>query len=517
MSQLIECIPNFSEARRPEVVEAIVAAAASVSDVTILDRSSDTDHNRTVLTFAGTPAGVEEAAFRAIARAAELIDLNQHTGEHPRIGATDVVPFVPLSGVTMEECVALAERLAERVANQLGIPVYLYEAAARRPERANLEVIRRGQYEGLKTEIETDPNRAPDYGPAKLGPAGATVIGARAPLVAFNVYLTTGDVAVAKAIAKAVRQSSGGFRFVKAAGFLVEGRAQVSMNLTDYRQTPIARVVETIRREAARYGVGIQHSELVGLIPQEALVDAAVWYTQLDQFKPDQVLETRLFAAQRPQTSDDGRLTVSDEKSFLDNLAAATPAPGGGCAAAYAGAMGAGLVAMMAGLTAGRKKYADFDEQARAILAEAETLRADLTTAIAEDAAAFEAVMAAFKLPKDSETQAALRQDEIEKATLHAARVPLKVAGMAARVLELAAQIVAAGNLNAISDGASGAAMARAALTAAGYNVRININSLVNRTAGESLLAELESLEGRANGAEGQIRQSLEMRGGIAA
>lgn len=517
MTQLIECIPNFSEARRPEVVEAIVAAAASVPDVTILDQSSDTDHNRTVLTFAGSPAGVEEAAFRAIAKAAEWIDLNQHSGEHPRIGATDVVPFVPLSGVTMEECVALANRLAERVANQLSIPVYLYEAAARRPERANLEVIRRGQYEGLKTEIETNPDRAPDYGPAKLGPAGATVIGARAPLVAFNVYLTTEDVAIAKAIAKAMRQSSGGFRFVKAAGFLVEGRAQVSMNLTDYRQTPIARVVEAIRREAARYGVGIHHSELVGLIPQEALVDAAVWYTQLDGFKPDQVLETRLFAAERPQTVDNGRLTVSDEKSFLDNLAAATPAPGGGCAAAYAGAMGAGLVAMMAGLTLGKKKYAEAQAQAESIRAEAEALRASLTAAVAEDAAAFDAVMAAFKLPKDSETQAKLRQDEIEKATLQAARVPLKVAGMAARVIELAAQIVAVGNLNAISDGASGAAMARAALTAAGYNVRININSLQDKAAAASLLEELEALEARAKAAEGQIRLSLETRGGIAA
>jgi glutamate formiminotransferase / formiminotetrahydrofolate cyclodeaminase len=210
MNQLVECIPNFSEARRPEIVDAIVAAAASVAEISILDRSSDTDHNRTVLTLAGTPAGIEEAAFRAIAKAAELIDLNAHTGEHPRIGATDVVPFVPLSDVTMEECVAIAKRLGERVARELNIPIYLYEAAARRPERTNLENIRRGQFEGLKTDIETNPEREPDFGPAKLGPAGATVIGARAPLIAFNVYLTTEDVAIAKAIAKAMRQSSGG-------------------------------------------------------------------------------------------------------------------------------------------------------------------------------------------------------------------------------------------------------------------------------------------------------------------
>lgn len=512
MPQLIECIPNFSEGRRPEVIEQIVAAAASVAEVTILDRSSDPDHNRTVLTFVGPPAAVEEAAFRAIARAAALIDMNQHTGEHPRIGATDVVPFVPLSGVTMEDCISLANRLAERVANELGIPVYLYEAAARRPERVNLENIRRGQYEGLKAEIETNPERAPDYGPARLGPAGATVIGARAPLVAFNVYLTTEDVNIAKAIARAVRQSSGGFRFVKAAGFLVEGRAQVSMNLTDYRQTPLARVVETIRREAARYGVGIHHSELVGLIPQEALIDAAVWYMQLDGFQPGQVLETRLFQAQTAQTA-----PSTPTSTFLNDLAAATPAPGGGCAAAYAGAMGAALVSMMAGLTLGKKKYAEVQEQAEAIRAEAESLRAALTAAVQADSDAFEAVMAALKLPKDSETQARLREAEIQRATLQATRVPLQVAQMAARLIELATQIVEIGNLNAISDGASGAAMARAALTAAGYNVRINLKSLTDTTTAEALRAELRQAEARAETAEAHLRHLLETRGGITA
>lgn len=500
MPQIIECIPNFSEARRPQVVEQIVAAAASVAEISILDRSSDTDHNRTVLTFAGTPAGVEEAAFRAIAKAAELIDMNVHTGEHPRMGATDVCPFVPISGVTMDDCVAIAKRLGERVARELNIPVYLYEAAAQRPERTNLENIRRGQYEGIKAEIETNPARLPDFGPAKLGSAGATVIGARAPLVAYNVYLTTDDVAIAKTIAKAMRQSSGGFRFVKAAGFLVDGRAQVSMNLTDYRQTPLARVVETIRREAARYGVAIHHTELVGLIPQEALTNAAIWYTQLDQFTPEQVLETRLYAAQKPQPN------------FLDELAAATPAPGGGSAAAYAGAMGAGLVTMVAGLTLGKKKYAEVEGQMQAILAEAESLRAELTAGVAEDAAAFEAVMAAFKLPKEI----AARSAEIEKATLQAARVPLQAAVKAVRVMELAAQAAASGNLNAISDGASGAAMARAALTAAGTNVRINVNSLAEKALGNSLLVELKALETRATEIEAEIHQTLETRGGFA-
>ena len=328
MTQLVECIPNFSEARRPEVVDEIADAITSVEGARLLDRSSDLDHNRTVLTFAGPPEAVEEAAFRAIKTASELIDLDQHTGEHPRIGATDVVPFVPLSGVTMEDCVSMARRLGERVGRELQIPVYLYENAATRPDRANLENIRRGQYEGLKSEIETDPSRKPDYGPARLGTAGATVIGARNPLIAFNVYLTTAEVEVAKKIAKAIRQSSGGMRYVKALGLLVEGRAQVSMNLTNFRETPIGRVVEMIRREAQRYGVAIHHSELVGLIPQQALVDAAVWYTQLDEFSTDQILESRLYES---AGSDGAEAEPSGHSpSFLDEVAAATAAPGGG-------------------------------------------------------------------------------------------------------------------------------------------------------------------------------------------
>src|SRR5512132_2670357 len=313
--QLIESIPNFSEARRPEVIDQIVAAIQSVEDVKLLDLSSDLDDNRTVLTFAGSPFAVEEAAFRAIKTASELIDLNNHTGEHPRIGATDVCPFVPLSEATMEECVAVAKQLGQRVGSELGIPVYLYEAAATRSERTNLENIRKGQYEGLKAESESNPERVPDFGPAKLGTAGATVIGARNPLIAFNVYLTTSDADIAKKIAKAVRQSSGGLRYVKGLGMLVEGRAQVSMNLTNFRETPVARVVEMVRREAQRYGVGIHHTELVGLIPQEALTDAAVWYMQLDQFDNSQVLESRLF---------DSSVSVPDGSgpSFIEELAA---------------------------------------------------------------------------------------------------------------------------------------------------------------------------------------------------
>lgn len=507
-NQLIECIPNFSEARRPEVIDQIVAAIESVGEVKLLDRSSDLDHNRTVLTFAGPPFAVEDAAFRAIKTASELIDLNDHTGEHPRIGATDVVPFVPLSGSDMDECIAIARRLGERVGNELNIPVYLYEAAATRPERANLENIRKGQYEGLKTEIESNPDRQPDYGPTELGAAGATVIGARNPLIAFNVYLTTDNVDIAKKIAKAIRHSSGGLRHVKALGLLVEGRAQVSMNLTNFRETPIARVVETIRREAQRYGVGIHHSELVGLIPQEALIDAAVWYTQLDAFDKEQVLETRLVdsAASAPQPK---------PVSFIEELAAPTATPGGGSAGAYAGAMGAALVAMVAGLTIGKKKYADVEAQMQAIRVMAESLRKELTQAVDDDSSAFEALMGTFKLPKETEEEQTKRSAAIKIATLNAARVPLKVAKDAVRVMELALKCTRDANLNAISDAMSGFAMARAGLTAAGYNVRINLHSLDDRSVGEKMLEELKEIETKAGELENEIRRTMSERGGI--
>lgn len=508
MTTLIECIPNFSEARRPEVIDQIVAAIISVEGARLLDRSSDLDHNRTVITFAGSPFAVEEAAFRAIRTAAELINLDNHQGEHPRIGATDVVPFVPLSDSTMEECIAIAKRLGQRVGAELNIPVYLYESAATRPERTNLENIRKGQYEGLKTEIESDPERTPDFGPAKLGPAGATVIGARNPLIAFNAYLTTSDVDIAKKIAKSIRQSSGGLRYVKSLGLLVEGRAQVSMNLTNFRETPIARVVEMIRREAQRYGVGIHHTELVGLIPQEALTDAAVWYMQLDQFDKSQVLESRLFEVHESSPAAAG-------PSFIEELAAPTPTPGGGSAAAYAGAMGAGLVAMVAGLTIGKKKYADVEAEMQAVRVVAENLRKELTQAVDDDASAFEALMGTFKLPKETEEEKKTRNAAIISATMNAAHMPLHVAEHVIKVMELALKCAKNANANAISDAMSGFAMCRASLTAASYNVKINLNSLEDKSRGEKMLAELKGYETKADELEKEIRKTMIERGGL--
>ncbi len=505
---LVECIPNFSEARRPEVVEAILAAIQAVPQIHILDRHSDLDHNRTVITFVGPPAAAEEAAYQAIAKAAELIDLDRHTGAHPRIGATDVVPFVPISEVSMAECIQMAQRLGQRVGDTLAIPVYLYEEAATRPERHNLENIRRGQYEALKEELGVIPERDPDFGPAKVGPAGATVIGARQPLIAFNVYLTTSDTAIAQKIAKAIRNSSGGMHYVKAMGVLVDGLAQVSMNLTNYRQTPIARVVELVRREAQRYGTAIHHSELVGLIPQEALTEAAVWYLQLDQFAPDQVLESRLMELMRDQAP-------QAEPDFMDALASASPTPGGGSAAAHTAAVAAALVSMVARLTIGKKKYENVAEEAKGILEKAEAMRLEFLQGIQEDSQAFEAVMAAFKLPKDTPEQSQVRAVAIQAATLEAARVPLAGAARMLDLQVLALDVARIGNTNAISDAGSAVTLARAALECAAFNVRINLNGLDDKAEAEKMTARISDLEARSLELEYDLREVLAERGKI--
>lgn len=291
---LIECVPNFSEGRRVEVIDQIVASIRSVPGVLLLDVSSDADHHRSVVTFAGSPEAVVAGAFAGIQTAQQVIDLDQHRGQHPRIGATDVVPFVPLRHATIDDCVDLARHLGQRVGDELGIPVYLYEAAATRSDRRNLADIRRGEYEGLKRSIATDPNRRPDFGPAAITPAGATAIGARPPLIAYNVFLSTDDVGIAQRIARSIRFSSGGLPHVKALGLLVDGRAQVSINLTDWARTPLDRVFDLIRSEARRYDVVPTESEIVGLVPEDALIDVAARYLQLNHFRPDQVLERRL-------------------------------------------------------------------------------------------------------------------------------------------------------------------------------------------------------------------------------
>ena len=295
--KLVECVPNFSEGRRPEVLDAIVGAMTAVDGVRLLDKEMDADHNRAVVTIVGEPEAVLEGVFRGMAKAAEVIDLTTHEGEHPRMGATDVVPFVPVKGVTMDDCVELARRLGERVGKELEIPVFLYESACTRPERQNLAKVRKGQFEGLCEEIGTNPAKEPDFGPNRIHPtAGATAVGARPFLVAYNINLGTTDLSVAKAVAKAIRHSSGGLRHVKAMGFAIKDRdiVQVSINMVNFKGTPLFRAFEMVRSEAERYGVPVIGSEVVGLVPVDALVDCAEFYLRLENFQRDQVLENRL-------------------------------------------------------------------------------------------------------------------------------------------------------------------------------------------------------------------------------
>ena len=298
MAEIVECVPNFSEGRRPEVVGEIAAAIAAVPGVKLLDRELDANHNRCVITFIGDRRAVAEAAMAGARKAVERIDMNAHHGEHPRIGALDVLPFVPVSGVTMDECVELARSVGERIADELGVPVYLYEAAATRPDRKDLPNLRRGEYEGLKEAIGTDPDRKPDFGPARMHPtAGATVVGARPILIAWNIDLATKDVAVAKRIAKAIRESSGGLPGVRAKGFELadRGLVLVSMNMVDYHRTSLVRVFDEVRALAAKEGVEIAESEIVGLTPLEPLVEAAAFHLKLANFQRNQILEARLW------------------------------------------------------------------------------------------------------------------------------------------------------------------------------------------------------------------------------
>ena len=468
MQQLIECVPNFSEGRRAHVVDAIVAALTAVEGVILLDREMDANHNRAVVTLVGTAAALEEAAFRGCAKAAELIDLDAHRGEHPRIGATDVIPFIPIRGATTADCVAIAARLGERIGRELHIPVYLYEDAATSESNRNLADVRRGEYEGLKGEIETNPERAPDFGPRKLGKAGATAIGARFPLIAYNVNLGTADVAIAKAVAAAVRFSSGGLRYVKALGIDLADRklAQVSMNMTQYEQTPLHRAYELVKREAARYGVPVVESEIVGLVPQQALLDAAAYYLQLARFSPEQTLETRLESALAQADARRSR------ESFVEALAAPTAAPGGGSAAAHAGALAAALLMMFTGLTLQRKTYAAVHVELQAVHAEASQLMHALSAAVDEDARAYAAVMQAYKLPKD----AAERAPTIQQAMRGAAAVPMRVAEQSARVVQLAREALDKGLKTARSDATVAALLAEAAVKGALVNVEENLD-----------------------------------------
>src|SRR6204780_1435672 len=472
MSTLVECVPNFSEGRDSGKVDAIVAAMNG-DGVFLLDREMDADHNRCVITLAGERDAIQEAAIRGVGKAAELIDLNLHKGAHPRMGASDVIPFIPIEGVTIEDCVAMARHVGAEIWKRFQIPVYLYEAAAATPERQNLENIRRGQFEGIRAEIATNPARRPDFGDPRIHPsAGATVVGARKFLIAYNVFLNTPDVEIAKKIAKAVRFSNGGMRFVKGAGFLVRGVAQVSMNLTDFEQTPVHRVYEMVKREAARYGVMPLSSEIVGLIPKKALEQAAEWFLQVENFDSSLVLENRLSAVMG------GKMAVGGLRAgvepFIEQLAAPTATPGGGSAAAASGAMAAGLASMVASMSRGKKAYLQYEPQLSEAIARLAGLREQLKAAIDADSESSNAVMKAYKAAKEAADGGGALNAALREATL----VPLGVAERAVQVAGITEKLKPITNPNMKSDLTTALALARAAIEGALANVEINLQSL---------------------------------------
>lgn len=493
---LVECVPNFSEGRDAAKVDAIVDTLLSVPGVSLLDREMDADHNRCVITIVGPKEAVQEAVIRGAGKAVELIDLTQHTGAHPRIGATDVIPFIPIEGVKLADCVEMARTVGQQLWERFQIPVYLYEAAAARPERTNLENIRKGQFEGLREEAPNNPDRAPDFGGPGLHPtAGATVVGARKFLIAYNINLNTSDVGIAKKIAKAMRFSSGGFRFVKGMGVDLKARnlAQVSMNLTDFEKTPVFRVFEAVKREAERYGVSIVGSEIVGLIPKKALEASSDFFLQLEDFDPQQqILENRLASVQTETKT--GSLAVQVE-GFVEAVASPDPTPGGGSCAALAGALAAGLGEMVAVKSVQKKSLAEHAETLGRHACALAGLKQQLQSAIDRDAAAFDAVMAAFKLPKASETEKKERAQAIEQATCGATEVPLEVARNAAETLDHLKQLEPISSPSMASDLKTGAHLAVAALRGALENVAINLDSLPDGEFKQQARQEVGKLE----------------------
>ncbi len=464
--KILECIPNFSEGRDQKKIAAIVKAITAVPGVWLLGQESDKAHNRSVVTFAGPPEAVVEAAFQATKIAARIIDLGKHQGEHPRMGATDVIPLVPISGMSEEEVIPYAETLGKRIADELGIPVYLYEKAAKRPERKNLADVRRGEYEGIQKEIGKNPARDPDFGPKKLGPAGATAVGVRFPLVAFNVNLKTTDLALAKSIAKKVRFKDGGFPEVKALGFELKecGLTQVSMNLTNYTVTNVHQVFQAIKKEAKKAGVKVEESEVIGLIPEDSLISAAKFFLKAKTFQPEQVLEKVL--EKKMQKGGDSLL------DFINRVASKSPVPGGGSVAALAGSLAAALCSMVANLTIAGKRFANVHAEMKKVLEKTEKLRKRLFELIEEDAKAYQAVAHAYKSNDAKAAQSALK---------NAALVPLETAETVVKLQPLLKTLLSKGNPNAKSDLVVADAMVEACRKGAVANVEANLKEITEK------------------------------------
>jgi glutamate formiminotransferase/formiminotetrahydrofolate cyclodeaminase len=473
---IVECVPNFSEGRRQNVIDAIANAARNVENVRVLDVESDYDHNRMVLTFVGDPDSVLNAAFASSEKAVQLIDLNKHKGQHPRMGAVDVVPFVPIRGIDLKECVLIARRFASRFAEKFHIPVFLYEAAATRPERKDLSYVRHGEFEGLRDLIGKDPTRTPDFGPAEIHPtAGATAVGARPILIAYNINLGTSDLSIAKSIAREVRGRNGGLTYVKALGFELRerGLVQVSMNMTDYTKTQLYKSYELVSAIAHRYGVNVVESEIVGLVPLGALVDCAEFYLKLRKFSRDQVIENRLYGFEATKS-----LTDESLEDFSHKLASESPTPGGGSAAAYTGAMAASLVSMVCKITISKKSYEKIHDEMKEILSKCYEARRELLGLVQRDSAAFNSVLEAMKLPKGSEKEREMRNKAIQEALKEAAKVPFETMNLSRKILGWAAFTKEKAPKSTLSDSETAAYLAEAAMKGAISNIEINLQNI---------------------------------------
>jgi glutamate formiminotransferase/glutamate formiminotransferase/formiminotetrahydrofolate cyclodeaminase len=489
MDRIVECVPNFSEGRKDPTIEALMAAIRSVSGVVLLDRQSDADHNRTVLTFVGTPEASAEAAFAAAREALDRIDLTTHRGEHPRVGATDVIPFVPIRGVTMDDCVQLARQVGHRIADELRIPVFLYEQAATAPFRARIEDIRREGLEGLADRMRLDPNWAPDFGDAKLHrTAGATIVGARRPLIAYNVNLSSTDFNIARVISQTVRESTGGLRAVKAVGIALKSRGmvQVSMNLTNYEETPVYVAFEAVKREAQRHGVEVHSSEVIGLIPEAAVVQVAGHFLQLEKFETDQVLEARMAKA----LTQDLSAMISP---FLEAVSGPMPGPGGASVAAMAAAASVSLGVMVSGILAHDEQDPITKEALQNQRKTLMQLRDNLQAAVREDAEAYGAVLKAYKRSKVDPNRSAA----IQQAMTAAIAVPLAILQWSVEGFEALRQLAPRAPDHLTTDLNVGASLLGAAAHSAITVIRTNAETLKNDPRVPDLLKSLGQFEER--------------------
>ena len=550
MDKIVECVPNFSEGKDKSIINAISAAIESVDGVKLLNVDPGEDFNRTVFTFVGEPEPILEAAFRASKVGIALIDMSKHKGEHARMGALDVCPFIPIKDVTDDECIKLSKKFGERMAKELGVPVFLYAKSATKPERIRLPDIRKGEYESLEEKFE-DPSFKPDYGKPKFVPkSGATATGCRDILLAYNINLNTNDKSIASKISGKIRTSGiikkdkdgnkiigsngkperipGRFKGVQAGGMMYdENIAQVSMNLLNYRKVNLHDVFEAVQEEAGKLGVKATGSEIVGLVPKESLILAGKFYSKKEGLKISDEEELVSIGIEKLGLSElypfkpeekvieymveeIGPLVSMKIGGFLSELASDSPAPGGGSVAALAGSLGAALSSMVCNLTIGKEKYADVQLEIKDTLKKSEQLRKELIKLIDEDTEAFNDVMKAFKMPKETEEQKEKRKQAIQKGYKTAAKVPLETAKTCEKILDIAMVVAEKGNKNSITDAAVSALMAQAGVKSAILNIKINLGSIKDDEFVERISFEIDELQKNADDKANEIMKIVE-------